>query len=318
MTEETEMQELDDTALAEAIMSGQDPNELAGGKVPVEEAEPVAEPKEETEPDEKPELDPEEVEPIAAEAAKTDEAEQAEEAEAENTKGWNSKTKQRFDEINAKAKNAEQERDAFKDQVQQLAGQMQALQQMVTAGVQPRQPAAPVEEPDIMLEPEKVLANMKSEFQRELQQVRVQSPLDIAASRYGDEYKKAEKYVLEQNNPQLAQAIMAAPNPGEQLVSYYRQQNLIQETGGDINAYRERVVEETRKKLLEDPTVREQLLAEMRGNAPATNQNGAPNITSAPSGKSGSTAAGSRTGTGNKMEQDYSDDDLAAMASRRV
>lgn len=137
--------------------------------------------------------------------------------------------------------------------------------------------------PDIFTDPEgydrHVNARVQQQVepvQRELQKMRVETSFAIAHARHGDTYLDADKAVaaLDRNNPNdraVMKQILEAPNPGEAMVSWHKQQKTLQEMG-DPATYRERV----KADILKDPEIRKALLADLREQA-NTGKGGRPN-----------------------------------------
>lgn len=136
--------------------------------------------------------------------------------------------------------------------------QRQELQQRFT----PQQPQqqGPDFETRFFSDPQAVLNEVTQSFATQLATVRLEQDLNLAEIRHGsDVFKTAfEAYmgsVQDGSNPALYQRVMASQSPGEEIVRWHREHSLLQETGGDVNAFRERI--------------RQEILAEMNGQAPA-------------------------------------------------
>lgn len=123
---------------------------------------------------------------------------------------------------------------------------------------QPQQPAQPQQDFDTRFfsDPQSVINEVVQSFGAQLATVRLEGNLALAEVRHGTEpFKQAFTAYMDavgggQNLP-LYQRVMTSSDPGEEIVSWYRENSVIQETGGDLNAFRERI--------------RQELLAEMQG-----------------------------------------------------
>lgn len=135
--------------------------------------------------------------------------------------------------------------------------------QLLQRQLQPQAPAQPQQDFDTRFfsNPQEVLGEVVQSFAAQLATVRLEGNLALAEIRHGsDNFKTAfEAYmgqVADGKNLPLYQRVMTSSDPGEEIVSWFRENSLIQETGGDVNAFRERI--------------RQELLAEMQGGkAPA-------------------------------------------------
>lgn len=114
--------------------------------------------------------------------------------------------------------------------------------------------------------PREVLNEVVQTFGQQLASVRLETDLELAQMRHGpDAFKTAFQAYMDAvgdgNNLPLYQRVMTAPSPGEEIVKWHRENTLVTETGGDLNAFRERL--------------RAEIMQEL-GMAPANGQPGQP------------------------------------------
>lgn len=273
MADNQEVIEADPQAVFDSLdagnrLSGEPESEAVEPEVSQPEAEPApAEPEADTgEP---------EVEPIAAEA----ELDETPDAQGRVPSGIVREKTRKLKEAETaldeerKARAAEADRiKAMEQQIAEMRGFLAAQQK------QAQQPVDEADQPYIDPEVEAQLSQARHEMQTAIVEIRLQNSLDRAADKYGDEYGQAYDAVMKSGDPMLAQRIMANPNPGEALVNHYRSQRVFEETGGDLNSYFEKTFSER----LSDPAFAAQVLEKVRGNAPATDQTGRPNVNLAP------------------------------------
>jgi hypothetical protein len=194
--------------------------------------------------------------------------------------------------------NASQLKDAVQSlqaQIYQMAGQGQPQQNPQQQG-QPQAsgPIDPIEDPQGFAMA--VLAEAKQQasqsFGQELNLVRLENSLARAADRHGEENFKAAYGEFVQAAPKDQATyirVMQAGDPGEAMVQWQRERNLLTETGGDPAAYKDRV----RQEMLADPAFRQSVLEAVRSEAggngatPANAQTVVPpSLSSVPGGSS--------------------------------
>jgi hypothetical protein len=223
----------------------------------------------------------------------------------------------RLREANERARAAEAERDTLKaaadkrdaDTRAQLDLVMRELAALKTAPrPEPVKPADPVkpQRPDIFENPdgvydflERAIRDAVTPITQQTQNQRVETSLAIAHAVHKDVFEKAygAMTALNPQDPEAratVQRIMAAPNPGDAMISWHKRNQTLAEVGDDPTAYRERIAKETREAAMKDPEFRKALLAEMRGEA-ANGADGQPrNVTKLP--RSLAAAGGSNAG----------------------
>ncbi len=275
------MKELSDSELFDEAM-----NSEAAKPEPAQEPEPEAK-----EPDPQPEVtEPEpEKEP---EAAQTEAAEPEPEPDPEPQRDDLGRVPSGvFRDEAERRRAAEKALEDAQKQTADLQAQMQQLQTMFMQQQQP-QPQTPQEQPqmpDPFTDPEGALQFQQKQFQQEMNQMRVNTSLDIAEAKYGEEFSTAYQSLMQSGNQQLANQILNSPNPGEALVQEFRTRSLVHKTGGNLDAY----LEQQRQDLLNDPAFLEQAAAKLRESAPATTPSGQPHVNIPTSVSKGTSAASS-------------------------
>lgn len=173
---------------------------------------------------------------------------------------------------------------------------------------QPVTPAVKPEKPDMFAEPEKYEQWLRNDIANTFTQQRVESSLSDAHETHGEAFVKAYQELtginivnaadrsvagLNRQDP-VAQAtvsrIMAAPNPGRELMRWHTQQQTLREVGNDPAKYREGIETQAREKLMKDPEFRKQILADLKAEASGANGGAPRNVVRIP--KSLSDAAG--------------------------
>lgn len=108
-------------------------------------------------------------------------------------------------------------------------------------------------------------------FQRQQRDREVNASINSARERHGDTFKAAwdalNSLPKDPNTAQLARQLEAQANPGEAIVSWHKRNVAAREVGDDLEGYKARIAEETRKQLAADPEFHKELLASLRGEA---------------------------------------------------
>jgi hypothetical protein len=124
----------------------------------------------------------------------------------------------------------------------------QELQQRLQPAQQPQQ-QGPDFETRFFSNPQEVLNEVTQNFAHQLATVRLENDLNLAEIRHGtDVFKTAfDSYmqtVGDGNNLALYQRVMSSESPGEEIMRWHREHTLLQETGGDVNSFREKLRQE--------------------------------------------------------------------------
>lgn len=147
-----------------------------------------------------------------------------------------------------------QELEALVAQQQQLyAQQMQALQR-----VPQQQPQQPQEVPDIFDDPDAylnqtVLTPLQQQMmqqQHHFENARLDMSEDRARERFGDDVVDKATQAAQQMG--ILGSFAQGRHPYGDLVSWYQQANTLQEVGGDLEAYNQRLEQQIRAKVLEE------------------------------------------------------------------
>lgn len=129
------------------------------------------------------------------------------------------------------------------------------------------------EMPDPYVDPEGYAQWVREEARREAEEVRRETTIqrldasfEDAKEQHGERFTQAYEAAMAEKasgNRQLVDRIAKSPNPGRALMKWYGEQEALRETGGDLAAYRKRILDEARK----DPEYRKQVLADMEAEA---------------------------------------------------
>lgn len=149
----------------------------------------------------------------------------------------------RLREITEERRQAQAERDA-------LRAELIKLQTMQARQAPPEQEKQ--QEIDPLLDPNGFAKQIRQEFEQRLSTERLNNNLAMAHMRHGEVFEKAYEAVVHQGqngNRQLVSHLTSAANPGDAIVGWYRQQEMMRETNGDLGAFKEKM----RGELLKDP-----------------------------------------------------------------
>jgi hypothetical protein len=188
-----------------------------------------------------------------------------------------------------RARAAIAERDTFKAQLDaekasnaKALGDLNAKFEAFLAGQ--KAPPKPAEEtpkpkiPDLFEDPNAFAEHLNrgvqerfDAFQRQQRDREVNASIDSARTRHGETFatawKALETLPKSPETVQLVQRLEAASNPGEAIVSWHKRNVAAREVGDDLEGYKARIAEETRKQLAADPEFHKELLASLRGEA---------------------------------------------------
>ena len=152
-------------------------------------------------------------------------------------------------EINEERRKTQADLDALRAEHARL--QAWANQQQRAA--QPaQQPAAP----DPMLDPaaytKHVQDQMRAEFSAQMAHDRLNMNLEMTHMRHGERFEKAFEALVgegQRGNNQLVRHLIGQTNPGEAVMRWFNQNEVMREVGGDPSAYAEKI----KQSLLNDP-----------------------------------------------------------------
>jgi hypothetical protein len=190
------------------------------------------------------------------------------------------------------------------------------LAQMSRAAQQPKQEPAAPQRPDPLIDPEGYATWVENTMAERLLHQQRDFDLRMAHSRHGKVFEEAyaaAQSALASGDTHLRALMMNATSPGEALVNWHRQQQVVRETGGDLGAYRQKTLEEA----LKDPAFLAKALEAARATASTTTAQGGtqgkPNISLPPSLTRATSAGGHIS---DPSENDVSDAALFEYATR--
>lgn len=142
----------------------------------------------------------------------------------------------------------------------------------------PATPAQPVKTPDLFEDPNAFAEHLNKQvgerfdaFVKAQRDREVNASIEAARAKHGqlfqDAWASLEGMPKSPDTVALVKRMEASPNPGEAIVSWHKRNVAQREVGDDLDAYKSRLAEETRKSLIADPEFRKELLASMRGEA---------------------------------------------------
>ena len=185
------------------------------------------------------------------------------------------------------AEEATRRREA-EQQLAEMRAEMRQIQQMQLA--QQRQQTAPVaQEPvDPFADPQGFAQSIQSGFEGKLRELQLQHSLQFARFAHKETFDAAYEAFVDYAHKTRDQAtyhrVMNASDPGEALVSWYKDQELHRELGGsDLNSF----LAKQREEWLKDPAVQAQVIEAFK----ATQQAQPSNITNLPPSLSRATSA---------------------------
>ncbi|HWV45022.1 MAG TPA: hypothetical protein VN039_03170 [Nitrospira sp.] len=245
------------------------------------------------------------------ESGKSDEAEGKgkqpdPEANADDGKGKDGRVPSgRVREANERARAAEAERDALKQQfeaqkaesqkaIDALNARFDALMRAQQQTQQPRvEPAKtePETPPDIFEDPkgfaeylQKGPKSALEQMERRFEEMRINNSMSMARVKHGETFDAAFQAFVEagkSGDPEarvLGQRILKSSDPGEGVVQWHRRNETLRRVGSDPDAYEAKIKEDATKALMQDPNFRKQVIDELRAEA-ETGDNGRPRTT---------------------------------------
>jgi hypothetical protein len=242
------------------------------------------------------ELDADEPEEEAEEAAAEDETQDAgEEPEVQDVRGEqqerrgsipSSRLKQEADA----RRTAEAERDTLRAQMGELQARMQLLER--NGPRQPQQQQEPPPAPDMFADPEGWARHREAQIIQRMEAQQVERSLQAARAENTEQFDRAYNALAQANDPHALAQIRSSYNPGRALIDWHNRQQLLSDVGNDPAAYRERV----RQELMADPAIRQQILSGMREDAQRGDGSGPRTRTRLPASLNGASGgAGHRT-----------------------
>jgi hypothetical protein len=176
------------------------------------------------------------------------------------------------------AEEAQRRREA-EQQLAEMRAEMRAIQQMQLAAQ--RQQTAPQQEPvDPFADPQGFAQSIQGQFEGKLKELQLQHSLQFARFAHKEVFDQAYEefvdYAHKTRDQATYQRVMQSSDPGEALVSWYKDQQLHKELGGsDLNSF----LAKQREEWMKDPAVQAQVIEAFK----ATQQQAQPsNITNLP------------------------------------
>ena len=116
-----------------------------------------------------------------------------------------------------------------------------------------RQQQQPKVEDLLFQDPNAFVQQQAQAFEQKLANVQLQFDMQLAAMRHGPAFDQAWQHFHETcqggRDPVTYFRVMNSRSPGEEMVRWFQERSVMHETGGDLNAFRQRVAQE----LLQDP-----------------------------------------------------------------
>jgi hypothetical protein len=155
----------------------------------------------------------------------------------------------RLREINEEKRQVQGELERMRADNARMQAHMAQLQRAQTP---PQEPAAP----DPVIDPagytKHVQDSMRREFQQQQAHDRLNMNLEMTHMRHGEKFEKAYEALLMQaqrGDRAIVNHFVTQPNPGEAIMRWFTQNEVMREVGQDIPAFRQK----TREELLKDP-----------------------------------------------------------------
>lgn len=155
----------------------------------------------------------------------------------------------RLREINEEKRQVQGELERMRADNARMQAHMAQLQR---AQAPPQEPPAP----DPVIDPagytKHVQDSMRREFQAQQAHDRLNMNLEMTHMRHGEKFERAYEALLTQaqrGDRAIVNHFVTQPNPGEALMRWYTQNEVMREVGQDIPAFRQK----TREELLKDP-----------------------------------------------------------------
>jgi hypothetical protein len=175
------------------------------------------------------------------------------------------------------AEEAQRRREA-EQQLAEMRAEMRQIQQMQLAAQRQQMPQ---QEPvDPFADPQGFAQSIQGQFEGKLKEIQLQHSLQFARFAHKETFDRAYEefvdYAHRTRDQATYQRVMQSSDPGEALVSWYKDQQLHKELGGsDLNSF----LEKQREEWLKDPAVQAKVIEAFK----ATQQQAQPsNITNLP------------------------------------
>jgi hypothetical protein len=161
----------------------------------------------------------------------------------------------------------------------ELRAEMRQMQMAMMQQRQPPQEPQQAPEVDIFADPQGFVQQLQGSFDQRLKTLQLENSLRFAHYAHGDKFNEAyqafSEHVGQTRDQATYQRVMAAPDPGEALVAWWKDQQLHKELGGsDLKSFLER----QREEWLKDPSVQAKVIEAFKATQQATQPNSLTNI----------------------------------------
>jgi hypothetical protein len=185
------------------------------------------------------------------------------------------------------AEEAQRRREA-EQQLAEMRAEMRQIQQMQLAQQRQQTPQPQQEPVDPFADPQGFAQSIQQGFEGRLKELQLQHSLQFARFAHKETFDQAYEEFVDYAHRTRDQAtyhrVMNASDPGEALVTWYKDQQLHKELGGsDLNSF----LAKQREEWLKDPAVQAQVIEAFK----ATQQSQPSNITNLPPSLSRATSA---------------------------
>lgn len=156
---------------------------------------------------------------------------------------------------------------------------------------------------DPLLDPKGYAKQVREEIRNEILNERREESLQIAAEKYGDEFKEAYTAAQQKVDPALRARMQSSRDPGETLIKWHRENKQRAEIGDDLNAYNQRILD----KALSDPAFLAKALEAAQNGARQQPQqsNGRPRVELPPTLSSASRAQATSRANSDEGKSDF-------------
>jgi hypothetical protein len=201
------------------------------------------------------------------------------------------------------AEESQRRRDA-EQALNDLRNEMRQIQMQIQMQRQPAQQQEAAPEVDIFADPQGFVQTIRSEYQRELQALRLENSLERADQRHGDVFRRAydafTNHITNTRDQATYQRVMMSGDPGKSLVDWYNHEELSKQLGGsDLQSF----LEKQKQEWMKDPAYQAQVIEAFKATQqaqPTTKvTNLPPSLSKAPAGQS------AHDGTINSMADVY-------------
>jgi hypothetical protein len=151
-----------------------------------------------------------------------------------------------------RAREINEERRAAVAELERMRAEHARMQAHLAQIQRAQAPAAETPPPDPMVDPAAYTKHVRREFEQRAFNDRLNHNLEMTHLRHGERFEKAYEAVVtaaQRGDQQLVRHFISQANPGEAMVRWYTQSEVLREVGNDPTAYKQK----TREELLKDP-----------------------------------------------------------------